>query len=161
MSFDDSKGDFGNRLRNYRLYKNSFRKEEYLTSISYKPYRSCLSKLRLSAHKLRIETGRYVKKEEKLPPSERICKFCSIRQCEDEYHLIMKCSLYENERNQLKLNAFLLYPHAKLYDEPTLYKWFMANLDENILMHLSKFIYICFDKRSKSTSALSKSSNDI
>ena len=155
--FDDSKSEHGNKLRNYRLYKNCFRKEEYLTSITYKPYRSSLAKLRLSAHKLRIETGRYTKKEEKLSPSERICMFCPRRECENEYHLIMKCNLYENERKLLKQNAFALYPHVQSYDDPTLYQWFMANLDENILMHLSKFIYICFDIRSKSTCALSNS----
>ena len=69
--------------------------------------------------------------------------FCSIRHREDKYHLTMKCSL-ENERKLLKLNAFIRYPHAQLYDESTLYKRFMANLDENIFVHLNKFIYICF-----------------
>ena len=43
----------------------------------------------------------------------------------------------------MKQNAFALYPHVQSHDEPTLYQWFMANLDETILMHLSKFIYIC------------------
>jgi hypothetical protein len=85
--FNDSRTEHGNKLRNYRQYKYNFRKEEYLSILTYRPYRSSLAKLRLSAHKLHIETGRYCKRENKLHPSERLCNVCNLKQCENEYHL--------------------------------------------------------------------------
>ena len=72
--FNDRGNANGNKLRSYRLYKNTFKMEEYLLQVSYKPYRSTLAKLRLSAHKLQIEIGRYVKNE-KVEPQNRLCKY--------------------------------------------------------------------------------------
>ena len=156
--FDDSKSNYGNiKLRNYRLYKHHFRKEEYLTEISHRPYRSSFAKLRLSAHKLKIETGRYVKKEDKVPPSERICNFCKLQECEDEYHLMMRCELYKNERDILMQRVTSLFPHIHSYRDVVLYEWLMANLNGDILLSIGKFIHSCFEKRSISTSALSVS----
>ncbi len=67
--------DYGNKLRNYRIYKKSFFEEEYLVHIGKREHRSALTKLRLSAHKLEIEMGRYATKDRK-KPDDRICKYC-------------------------------------------------------------------------------------
>ena len=119
----------------------------------YKPYRSSLAKLRLSAHSLHIETGRYVKKEEKLTPENRKCKLCTANTCENEYHFIMQCNLYKKERTELFKKTKELFPHTNDYSEITLYKWLMSSLDENIMLHLGKYTYACFMIRSKSLSS--------
>ena len=64
-----------------------------------KKTKNLLTKLRISAHDLYIETGRYTKPK-KTPVDERICRFCTTGEIEDEIHLIMKCPYYLNLRNE-------------------------------------------------------------
>ena len=55
--------------------------------------RRCLTKFRLSNHKLMIEYGPY----QNMPQEERLCKLCDSNevedeyQVEDEYHFAMSC----------------------------------------------------------------------
>ena len=50
-----------------------------------------LSKLRISAHKLAIEGGRYLN----IPKHERICTACNSGEVEDEEHFLLNYSLYK------------------------------------------------------------------
>ena len=54
--------------------------------------------LRMSAHRLAIETGRHVKP--KISKEERICKNCALEEVEDESHFLL---------NQLRLTAEVWY----------------------------------------------------
>ena len=47
------------KLRTYFTFKSDFQLEEYLCSIDNFEKRSAIAKLRLSSHKLKIETGRF------------------------------------------------------------------------------------------------------
>ena len=49
--------------------------------------RKAICKLRLTAHNLLIETGRYVKPKN-MPRSERICKNCNLNIIENEFHFV-------------------------------------------------------------------------
>ena len=49
--------------------------------------------MRISAHKLEIETGRYTKTTRE----ERLCKLCSL-EVEDELHFIMSCPKLSKRR---------------------------------------------------------------
>ena len=53
-------------------------------------------KFRKSNHSLFIETGIYCRPI--LPREKRICKFCKNDEIEDEFHLLFKCSLYDDLR---------------------------------------------------------------
>ena len=57
-----------------------------------------MRKLRLSNHKLAIETGRYSRPFKK--PAERICSICKI-EMEDEYHFLNICPAYQENRCSL------------------------------------------------------------
>ena len=57
--------------------------------------KSSFCKLRVSAHQLIIEKGRYV--IPRLPPKNRICQICNLNAVEDEFHF-MKCSAYSDIR---------------------------------------------------------------
>ena len=64
------------------------------------------TKLRISAHNLAIETGRYTKPIQ-TPIEKRICFHC--KEIESEFHFIFNCSLYQADRQLLyaNLSSFL------------------------------------------------------
>ena len=75
-------GNKGNsKLRCYKMFKNKFSKEEYLSlPIKFK-HRQMLTKFRCSDHNLMIETGRH----KQLKIEERICKSCHLRKLKMKY----------------------------------------------------------------------------
>jgi hypothetical protein len=60
-------------------------------------YRKSICKLRTSAHRLFIETGRYTN----IPRNERICKNCTNQENEDETHFLTRCPKFSGERDDL------------------------------------------------------------
>ena len=83
------------KMRTYIKFKTVNKLEDYLIHTNDLNNRFSISKLRLSSHNLRIETGRY----DKLEVERRLCENC--KQVDDEFHFIINCSLYNNERNVL------------------------------------------------------------
>ena len=76
-----------NEMRTYQLFKtiDNCKCEDYLHQVTNTRHRIALTKLRLSNHKLAIETGRYSRPSKK--PAERTCPICKI-EMEDEYHFL-------------------------------------------------------------------------
>ncbi len=54
------------------------------------------TKLRISSHSLRIESGRHT--FPKTAIEDRICNHCDLNKVEDEYHFVMECALYNTQR---------------------------------------------------------------
>jgi hypothetical protein len=73
-----------------------FELQKYLTFNINKYVRSLLAKLRLSAHILAIETGRFCKPT--IPANERFCKACKDK-VEDEHHFLIECPIYNSVRD--------------------------------------------------------------
>ena len=69
----------------------------YLTLLDKFVVRSTRGKLRISAHPLEIEKGRY----KKLPVGERACNHCIAKPVEDEIHFISNCLSNDQERKEL------------------------------------------------------------
>lgn len=74
---------------------SSFDLKDYLKFNLTRSERSLLTKIKVSAHSLAIETGRYSRPN--IPASERFCKFCK-NVMEDEKQFILNCPQYETER---------------------------------------------------------------
>ncbi len=74
-----------NKLRTYATIKSKIDRESYLQYIKNTKHCNALTKLRVSSHKLRIETGRY----EKIPPEKRTCSLCNVP--ETEIHFLIEC----------------------------------------------------------------------
>ena len=72
--------------------------EDYLRQVTNILHRITLTKLRLSNHKLAIETGRYVRPYKK--PKERICSICE-KDVQDEIHFSILCPGYQEKRSTL------------------------------------------------------------
>ena len=75
-----------NRLELFTSIKDKFEPAIHLTTLKVPLHRIAISKLRLSAHRLPIETGRY----EQIPREERLCPF-GCNQMGDEQHYLFHC----------------------------------------------------------------------
>ena len=85
-----------------------FRFEPYLDMLKVNKYRELISRLRLSFHRLAIETGRWAKPTSK-PINKRKCLHCNT--LEDEYHFIIECTLYSDIRNMYLNRYYTVNPY--------------------------------------------------
>ena len=96
-----------------------------------------LSRLRLSSHKLLIETGRYANRS--LGRNERKCTICDL---EDEYHFVLVCPVYADLRKK--------YMKKYFYKKRSVHKFIelMSTKNNSILKNLSKFVLEAFKCKS-------------
>jgi hypothetical protein len=77
----------GGKLRVYNNIKCNFKMEKYLLFNGDRSNIQCITRLRVSAHRLRIERGRYG-----INPrvhAQRICLHCQKGEVGDEFHFVM------------------------------------------------------------------------
>ena len=86
------------KLDTYFSYKSMLQKEKYL-EINNIEVRQIPCRFRISSHHLRVETERH--KRNSIERSQRICKFCSQNDIEDEPHFLIKCACYNGLREEL------------------------------------------------------------
>ena len=144
---DNRKGNFGNKLRCYRTFKTKFGFEPYLSKCKNIIHRKHMTKLRLSAHKLHVETGRYTRGTDRLKPDERLCKHCNISSCEDEQHFMMICNLYVDNRTELFRKVEAIYSNFNSLDMNMKFNFLMSNGDLRVINAVAEFIYTSFMKR--------------
>ena len=60
-----------------------------------------LAKMRLSAHNLEIERGRYLNIERE----RRLCQVCNANVIENENHFLWDCMKYDKDRNFLLIKS--------------------------------------------------------
>ena len=101
-------------------------------------HRKALSQLRLCAHRLRIETGRY--ECPMIPRSERLCEFCGC-EVEDKQHVITKCHIYLADREKMhQIMNKKVQPFQGMSDDNK-FNYLMICEDRTILQELAKFVY--------------------
>ncbi|XP_071123308.1 uncharacterized protein [Mytilus edulis] len=95
----------------------------------FKPY---ISRYRLSAHCLNIETGRFCNIERE----NRLCNMCNKNMIEDEYHYILQCEKYSDIRKT--------YIKPFYWKKPSSYKLVQLLSVHNIkeLNNLGKYLYL-------------------
>ena len=93
-----------NKLRTFRKFKTieNHKCEDYLRQVTNIRHRMTLTKLRLSNHKLAIETGRYIRPYRK--PEERICPICK-NDVEDEIHFFNSVPCVSRKKEGIYLNT--------------------------------------------------------
>ena len=112
----------GNKLRTYCLFKSNYIYEPYLDEIRSHSIKKELVKFRISATKLAIESGRYLRPQ--VPLNDRLCTFCNDKCVENEMHFLLDCEFYKEKRESLYRIAS---QHCELFT-------FMDKID--------KFIYL-------------------
>ena len=86
-----------NKLRLYNQLKGSFKTEPYIDTVNNRNQRCSLTRLRISAHHLHLETGRYTCPKP-TPILDRTCKYCSDLVVDDESHFLLFCQTFSNKR---------------------------------------------------------------
>jgi hypothetical protein len=121
------------------LIPDIFYPAKYLEVVTCVSHRNAMTRLRLSSHRLAIETGRWTK-----PPlniSDRKCTFCGCM--EDEYHMIFECDLYKELRTKYIPKYYRVHPSMikcqLLFRETRVW----------VLKKLGNFIYKAFKARDK------------
>ena len=128
------------KLRTYALFKTTFKFESYLDILSDFSLRSNFAKLRLSAHNLQIESGRYGIKN--TPAAERYCLYCKINDdyvVEDEVHFLVNCPLYREDREKMLEAIYSRFPSTKLLNEQSLFIWLLSQEDFDSLVIVATF----------------------
>ena len=92
-----------NKLRTYRTFKNHNCTEPYVKVITTKRYRSAYAKFRCGVVPIKIETCRYGLN--RVPVDQPVCETNVV---EDEFHVIMLCSVIDDIRVQfmVSINEF-------------------------------------------------------
>jgi len=121
----------------YKELKPIFERSAYLDIVENKKHRNIIAKLRLSSHKLLIETGRH----QNIVRDQRKCVLCNLNDIEDEYHFVIKCPYYADIRNTLI---------PKYYrSRPSMFKFIeLLNCSNKIVLRkLAIFCLKCFKLR--------------
>ena len=135
------------KLLFYHDYCLSSERAHYVDKLESLHDRSNLSKIRLSAHTLEIEKGRYVK----INKEDRLCKICLNGSIEDENHFIWHCSKYKTEREifKSKLSTFPSFNKIMQSNDIVLKKLLKSNCKSSLKL-FSSFIFQITEIRKKS-----------
>ena len=126
------------RARFYNVVKGTFERSHYLNVVTVKSHRQALSRLLLSSHRLKIETGRWERPI--IPHTERRCPICPDK-IEDEFHFIVECNLYKDIRKRLIPKYY--------WQRPSLYKvlQLLNSRNPKHLQALAKYAFLSFKQR--------------
>ena len=111
----------------YRIFKESHSFEKYLTKLNFIERRA-LCKFRTGNHRLPISKSRYMRQE-----IDVSCKLCTSNEACDEFHVLFKCTYFEEKRKLLIKKYF--------YNRPNTLKMHSLFNNTNIkqLKNLAKF----------------------
>jgi hypothetical protein len=126
----------GNKLRTYCTFKKEFNYEKYLDFQSNFDKRRSITKLRISAHRLEIEAGRY----KNIDKRDRICTNCNLNEVEDEEHLLMTCPKYAEQRKLFLENVEMTYIYCETATVNEKFIFIMTCFDVEITHGLSKLL---------------------
>ena len=93
----DSNNIDRSKLRFYKTLKGTFSRETYLDLVKNRNQHAWLTRIRVSAHHLQIEVGRWSRPP--IPPSERLCRYCSDGCIDTEHHFLHDCATFSLKRN--------------------------------------------------------------
>ena len=116
-----------------------FRFQPYLEKLNVSKFIYALSRLRVSSHRLEVESGRWVKPNQ-VPYNERKCSNCSV--LEDEFHFILECPLYVDLRKKYISRYYWLRPSMFKFIE------LLNSSNAGCVRKLGCFIFHEFKRRS-------------
>ena len=94
-----------------------------------------------------IEKGRH--SSPIIPVTDTLCKYCDLREVENEYHFVMKCKLYNLHHAKLLSDIDDTFVIDNLSPDD-IFLLIMSATDFDHLQLVIKFINLCFQTRSSS-----------
>ena len=135
-------------LRTYCKFKTTFGREAYLYKASNSRFMSSIARFRTSSHCLFIELGRHHRPP--IPVNQRLCKFCTAEQIDDELHMLIQCTFHSNERNILQ-NELRPFPKFDIpldyYSPEEFFCFILQQQDSPTVNYLGRFLSNGFIKR--------------
>ena len=129
----------GNKLRTYRKFKKEYATEQYVSGINQKKYRSAYAKFRCGVAPIKIETCRYGL--QRVPVEQRFCETCHV--VEAEFHVVMKCTLYDDIRKDCLNHISSLIPFFMLTIEE---QFIQVMSNPKIYRSVSKAMYLILNR---------------
>jgi len=121
----------------YKELKPVFERSSYLDIVDNKKHRNIIAKLRLSSHKLFIETGRH----QNIDRDQRKCILCNLNDIEDEFHFVLKCPYYNDVRNALIPKYYRIRPNMFKFIK------LLNSSNKTVLRKLAMYCLTCFKIR--------------
>jgi hypothetical protein len=119
------------------FYRNiaSFQSQPYLECFSMNKFCQALSRLRVSSHRLQIESGRWARPV-RIEINERKCNLCGL--LEDEFHFVIECYLYNDLRKK--------YIPRYYWNRPNMFKFLELIKSDNktVIRNLGIYVYNAF-----------------
>ena len=135
--------DINKKLSVYKNVKYSFDIEPYLMKITGPFIRKSVTLLRLSAHNLYVETGRY----SKVKREDRICQLCESNEIEDEVHFLIDCDFYNNIRQKYVNNILQNYCNNRGKLDQLIY--LLTSSHDETIEQVGNYVYGAFQKRNQ------------
>ena len=111
----------------YTLFSN-FDFQLYLDSMKVSKFRTAISKLRMSSHRLEIEVGMWARPQ-RTPIDQRKCRICN--KLEEEFHFLFECILYTEIHEKYIKKYYWRRPNMIKMQE------LMSSNNRNILLNLA------------------------
>ena len=145
------------KLRTYKLFKTDLKREKYLSCLNNRSHIKAIAQFRTSSHNLQIELGRHT-----IPvtlSSNRICKFCSTAQIDDEIHMLIECPFHTQERNKF---FNVIKDEIFIGNANNLEKFIiiMTSHSQSILNALGKYLHTGFCKREEHSKTTHSNTSD-
>ena len=130
----------GSSRANFYKSISHFQFQPYLENINVCKYMKSVCKLRMSSHRLAIESGRWARPV-RIPIEERKCVYCDL--LEDEFHFVLECKCYTELRNK--------YIPRYFFRRPSMFKFveLLNTTNTKILRNLSTYIFLAFEYRTE------------
>lgn len=140
-----NRNESGNKLRTYCKLKDNFNCEGYLLKNGLDKVKvSPFIRLRISAHKLFIEEGRY----KKIPADQRLCPLCKI-EVESEFHFLMSCASFNSQRQVFFQDLNAIVPSFLLMNDISKFKFILSSKDYDLNDMCINFVNDLFEVRNK------------
>ena len=108
-------------------------------------YRIAMTKLRSNSHALEVERGRYTKPKTNI--CERLYPVCNV--IEDDINFLANCKLYDAERTHFLSKVTAKIQNLHELNDADKFILLMSSKDKIFLVWTGKFIYKCFNIRSR------------
>ena len=128
----------------YSKLKEKYNKENYLNMKNIE-YRKMITNIRISTHRLNIETGRY----QNINKEERVCNLCNLNEIESEEHFLFKCPIYNQHRKTFSAELKSIYNVDLDKYGIEVIKMLFSKDNSLLLNKLGKFIKQCWITRQR------------